>query len=417
MSVSTRWLVPLFCVAAFLACGSPAARPGEWVVEAGTPHQDGGGGLDGGEGGSGSADGGDGGSDSDGGDGGGGDAGDDGGPADGGFDGGDFDGGKSDGGAGDGGGTDGGSMLESCFPNITEPGFTGPSYAEFSPVVGSHCFGTNHQKIDGIQRVVFLGDSVTVGSLPTLAVDYYRPRLAEKLAAKFNLDKGLAWDLWLRPNPTSGVTTVRSTGDFASCAKYGARTDDLLEDNSQVLDCLPESERHKRTLVVFTIGGNDIAALTKNGPRRSYEANRAETERFVQLLRETVQWFREDPARFPNGVFVVFANMYEFTDGTGDTSSCSSASLAGFEPWEHPEHLEELVIWANEQFMSIAVETGTDMIFMLEQFCGHGYRRDDPKGRCYRGPGADLWFDLTCIHPNRLGHHAIADMFMAVVEE
>lgn len=33
--------------------------------------------------------------------------------------------------------------------------------------------------------------------------------------------------------------------------------------------------------------------------------------------REAVAWFRE-PGRFPNGVFAVFANIYELTDGTGD---------------------------------------------------------------------------------------------------
>ena len=33
-----------------------------------------------------------------------------------------------------------------------------------APVIGSHCVGTNHQDIDGIERVVFLGDSITVGN-------------------------------------------------------------------------------------------------------------------------------------------------------------------------------------------------------------------------------------------------------------
>jgi hypothetical protein len=36
---------------------------------------------------------------------------------------------------------------------------------------------------------------------------------------------------------------------------------------------------------------------------------------------------------------------------------------------------------------------------------------------CYRGPGAEVWFDLTCIHPNPTGHDKITDMFMAVVSE
>lgn len=95
-----------------------------------------------------------------------------------------------------------------------------------------------------------------------------------------------------------------------------------------------------------------------------------------------------------------------------------SAGAAGFdEPWTNPQDLEHLVIWANEQYARIAAETQSDMILMLEHFCGHGYHFDDPSGRCYRGPMAERWFDVSCIHPNPTGHEVIADMFMAVVDE
>jgi hypothetical protein len=115
---------------------------------------------------------------------------------------------------------------------------------------------------------------------------------------------------------------------------------------------------------------------------------------------------------------VVFANMYEFTDGTGDTGSCPGADLAGFgEELEDPQTLADVIVWANEQYLRIAVETGSDMIFMLENFCGHGFRRDDPSAPCYRGPGADRWFDDTCTHPNPTGHQKITDFFLAVVDE
>ena len=59
---------------------------------------------------------------------------------------------------------------------------------------------------------------------------------------------------------------------------------------------------------------------------------------------------------------------------------------------------------------------GADMVFMLETFCGHGFNRDLEDGRCYRGPDADLWFDLSCIHPNPTGHAATAEMFLSVIE-
>ena len=308
--------------------------------------------------------------------------------------------------------------VEECFDGVfaNDPPI-GPDYDQFGPTVGSHCMGTNHQTIDGIERVVFLGDSVTSGTPPTWYTDYYRNRLADELAIQFGLDApGL---LWQNVNPFDGTVVIQDSGDFSCCSRWGARTDDLMQDGDMVLDCFPEEERTKRTLVVMTMGGNDISNITQDGIEGvPYEDIWVDVEEFVQLQREAIQWFYEDPARFPNGVFVIAASMFEYTDGTGCVDACPLAELAGFgAPWDDPDELAAMVIWANEQFLSIAVETGTDMIFMLENFCGHGFYHDHPGAPCYRGPGTECWFDITCIHPNASGHEAIADMFMAVVDE
>jgi hypothetical protein len=74
-------------------------------------------------------------------------------------------------------------------------------------------------------------------------------------------------------------------------------------------------------------------------------------------------------------------------------------------------------MWMMEQYMAVAVETNSDLVFVLESFCGHGFRHDDPQNGCYRGPDAERWFDATCIHPNPTGHGVLADMFLEIVEE
>jgi hypothetical protein len=225
---------------------------------------------------------------------------------------------------------------------------------------------------------------------------------------------------WGGADPFSGTALPKESGAFASCAKWGARTDDLMRDGTQVADCFPASKRQLRHLVVITIGGNDIAAISKDGggtkPAKTIAELWEETRAFVELLRETLAWLK-DPTNVPGGVDVVFANMYEFTDGTGDTTACVSAYLAGIEPWQDVQAQADMVIWANEQYLKIAVETGSDMIFMLESFCGHGYKRNDPSVPCYRGPNQPLWFDFTCIHPSNDGHVAAADLFYATIAE
>jgi hypothetical protein len=292
----------------------------------------------------------------------------------------------------------------------------GPQYGQFSPTMGSHCSGTNHQSIVGVERVVFVGDSVTVGTPPADPMVYYRYLLAMQLADHFGLQPP-DWT-WAQVNLLEGVSLSQEAGDFASCARWGARTDDLLADNTLLTNCVPESQRSKKTLFVMTMGGNDISNLTQDGlAGASTETLWAQTEGFVALMRAAARWIK-NPANFPNGAYLVFANMFEFTDGTGDVTACPAAGIAGFgAEWEDPDLLANLVIWANEQYMDIAVESQTDMIFMLEQFCGHGFNHAQTDAPCYRGPNAQNWFDLTCIHPNELGHRAIADAFFKTITQ
>ena len=287
-------------------------------------------------------------------------------------------------------------------------------YAQFDPIIGSHCKGTNHQDITDIERVVFLGDSVTVGTPPTQGKDFYRSQMADVLVDRFGLTPPN--DLWKQVNPIDGVALVKDSGDFSSCSKWGARTDDFA---TQTDDCFPPDLLEKRTLVITTMGGNDLASIAKDGANGTpIDEVKAKAADAIQLQREAVQWFIDDPDKFPNGVFVVFANIYEFTDGTGDLMSCPAAGLGGFDkPWEDPEQLKQLVLWINEQYMKVAVDTQTDMIFLLENFCGHGFKAGDPTSPCYRGPDQKTLFDLTCIHPTPDGHDLIRDLFTAVIDE
>jgi lysophospholipase L1-like esterase len=289
---------------------------------------------------------------------------------------------------------DGGpTVSELCFQGLGDPNQPKPNYDQFGPTVGSHCAGTNHQAIAGVEKVVFLGDSITEGTPPTLPWEYYREILSAQLRDAFG----------------SGIEIVE-------CAAWGARTDDLMQPpHQQVLDCLPGPEP-KKTLVIMTVGGNDMNSILQDAqdgdtPQQSM----AKVDEMLALLEAAVVHLKS-PANFPNGSFVVFANIYEFTDGTGDLLSCPGAALAGF-TGEAAEQMRPAYIHADEQYMRIAVQTGSDMIFLLENFCGHGFHAGEPDNECYRGPDAETWFDLTCIHPNPAGHAAMANLFLQTIQE
>ena len=287
--------------------------------------------------------------------------------------------------AGDGATAPAPTTASACFQSLIGP-VVGPNYDQFHPIIHPSCAGTHHQDIARVERLVFLGDSVTEGTPPNLPTQIFRTLVAEDVAKRFG------------------------TVDVADCAKWGARMDDLLIGQGEIAKCFPNAVEPKRTLVVMTMGGNDIAAWAKDALDTT--AAIAQADASAALFRDAMTWLK-DPARFPNGIDVVVANPYEYTDTSGDLLSCPAASLAGFKGnW--PQGAPAIVHY-QEQIMKVVVDTKIDMIFLLEHFCGHGYRRNDPSLQCYRGPNAELWFDLTCIHPNPTGHQQIADLFGKVI--
>ena len=289
----------------------------------------------------------------------------------------------------------------------------GPDYTMFDVTVGEHCQGTDHQDITEIERVVFLGDSVTVGTPPAPVQGFYRTLVANQLAEQFGLEAPSVQ--WTQFDPFGGTSVIQESGDFASCAVWGARNDDIM---GQMEDCFATEDFDQRTLVIMTMGGNDVSSIAQDAIAGVPIADVFhDLEEMVQHHEDAINWLVEAD-RFPNGVFVVNANVYEYTDFTVDVLSCPAANLAGFDANpENPELLLGSLNLINEEYARIASETGTDLVFMFEAFCGHGFKAGDPDNVCYRGEGNENWFDLTCIHPTAAGHSALADMFVNVVSE
>lgn len=277
------------------------------------------------------------------------------------------------------------TTVKACFQAL-EGVIPGPDYEKYAPKMSKNCSGTKHQTFSGIEKLVFLGDSVTVGTPPTLPWQYFSARLEAAVKAKY------------------GNIEVKS------CAKWGARVDDFIGGGDQIAKCFPSGIEPKKTLVVMTMGGNDVNAWMQDKLDEAQALAAADVA--AGQMAAALHWLK-DPAHFPKGSDVVFANVYEYTDTSGDLLSCPQAAAAGVSgKWTEGT---KAVVRLQEEYLRLAVETGSDMIFLLESFCGHGYRRNDPSLQCYRGPNAELWFDLTCIHPTPKGHEVIANLFGDVI--
>ncbi len=307
---------------------------------------------------------------------------------------------------------------EPCIDRILRGNgfFHEPDYLSASAVINDDCSGTNHQDITGIEHVVFVGDSITVGTPPNTPARFYRVQLATWLATTYGLT---APDSdWNGYDIVAGVGKLQDSGDFSVCAKWGARTDDLKKDNNQIADCIPEAVAGKTTLIVITVGGNDLFSLAEDYYAAVPAADlRAAIEEAVTDLRDAITWVTTDKVRFPGKVYVVFANLYEFTDGFGDVDACPGADFVGIHYDLGAPIIAELIAFEQVEHLKIATETQTDMIFLGEAFCGHGYNLSRADGRCYRDADAELWFDASCFHPNNAGHDAIAGLFQSTIEQ
>lgn len=281
------------------------------------------------------------------------------------------------------GGTDAGPTSQSyaaCFPEIAGL-FELPQDVLDAAEIGAHCAGTNHQEITGVEKIVFLGDSISAGSGAS-GTGYYRALLVDQLEA------------------------VWGPLEVANCSVGGAVNANLL--GSQIPECFPGAEPLK-TLTVFTSGGNDIVSLAFN--KMDTAPAKKEVDTIAGQLRGAVEALL-DPARFPNGSYVAFANVYEFTDGTGVLDACPIGGFVGLSgTWTNGV---EVFAYLAEQYARVAVDLGADMVFMAEHFCGHGLNNSDPSSPCLAVAG-DVWFANDCIHPNNKGHAALADLFFETI--
>ncbi len=248
------------------------------------------------------------------------------------------------------------------------------------------------QSIDAMQRVVFVGDSITAGTPPTPTAGYYRSVLVGALVERF------------------GALEVDD------CSAWGGQLRDLNGPFGQLQQCLDADRYDEPVLVIMTMGGNDLSGLASDlleGATESTVHDRLDGG--IADLEDALSWFRdEEPTRFPGGIHMAFTNVYEYTDGTGDLSSCPSAEVLGY--GGVVPGARDLAVRLNESFVRLAVDYGFDVVFLLEHFCGRGFYADDSDNECFRGPDTETWFDGSCIHPTPVGHQQIAGLFMDVID-
>lgn len=244
-------------------------------------------------------------------------------------------------------------------------------------------------------RVIFLGDSITAGVGATASSLTYPRLLAD------NDD-----DTW----PDYEDTDLRGLfGDLevVDVSVGGATTDTVLSEQLPNLSNELGDSVSGQSIVVITIGGNDMQANMIQILTGGDEVADEVISGVVDNLHEFVDYF-DDTGRFPDGAFLYLSNVYEPTDSFGQVDQC----LLGLDIGPVLHNFDQ----ANEAILGVAEERGTGMIDLRGHFKGHGFYNEDPELPWHHPEDPSRWFADDCIHPNDRGHHEIRRLFHAAID-
>lgn len=244
-----------------------------------------------------------------------------------------------------------------------------------------------------LRRLVFLGDSVSAGWGASA------PERSYKRLLQANDD-----DTW----PAAASLDLERYGELEvwEMAIGGATTQTVRDGQLRALASrLAEEGSDGFTQVFMTVGGNDIQMAlfgTLAGAATEPVADGIEA-RLDDILTTLT-----DPALFPDGVGVLFANIYDPTDDVGQADAC----FGGFDVGFMRPHLRD----ANARMREAAERHQVGMIDMYGAFQGHGMYAADANNKHHDSGDPTIWYTSDCIHPNDRGHHEIRRHFLAALD-
>jgi lysophospholipase L1-like esterase len=241
-----------------------------------------------------------------------------------------------------------------------------------------------------------LGDSVTAGFGVRGGHGYF-DRLAENPADEFEEMRGICLKVVL---PNLRALNLAQSG--STSLYHVDRLQALARQDAQTLG-----------LVVVTSGGNDLIHNYGRTPPREgamYGATLAQARPWIAAYQErlrTMLGLLED--RFPGGLHVFLADIYDPTDGRGD------ASHAGLPPW--PEGVQVLAAY-NEVIRRVAAERKfVHVVPMHGAFLGHGIHCTQFWQPHYRAADPHYWYAANLEDPNHRGYDAIRRLMLIEMAE
>lgn len=240
--------------------------------------------------------------------------------------------------------------------------------------------------------LVGLGDSITDGFGASPGHSYFQ-RLVRNPSDEFSDMQEIC------------LTSVLPNLKAINLSMSGTTSQELID---YQLPRLPIADTETLGLVVMTTGGNDIIHNYGQSPPREgamYGATFEQAKPWIANFNGRMNHIIDEVlSRFPGGCRIFLANIYDPTDGIGDTSN------AGLPAW--PDGLRIHSAY-NEIISRIASERDEVVLVNIrDEFLGHGIhsRQFWRSFYCEEDPG--YWYFDNLEDPNDRGYDAIRRLFL-----
>ena len=243
-----------------------------------------------------------------------------------------------------------------------------------------------------------MGDSITVGLGAPKGLSYFDRLLkspqedCEDMAGK-NL------------SAVFGKLKVRNIAVSGSVSSHHAR----------IIKELEKQPAGVLGIIVMTSGGNDLIHNYGRSPPQEFamygatiEQARPWIDNFEKRLDEMMVEIKK---KFPGGCHIFLANIYDPSDGSGDTNICS----LGLPDW--PDGTSILKAYNDIIAQCADRHDNVHLVNIHDAFLGHGIHCKKFWREHYRSSDPNYWYYYLVEEPNERGHDAIRRLFLTKISK
>jgi lysophospholipase L1-like esterase len=240
--------------------------------------------------------------------------------------------------------------------------------------------------------LVGLGDSVTAGFGARKGYSYF-DRLVQNPTDEFQEMKGIC------------LEKVLPKFAFTNLAISGSTSIELLQ---QELPHLARADSNTLGIVVITTGGNDLIHNYGRTPPREeamYGATLDEAKPWINDFEQRIELMvQQIESKFPGGCQIYLANIFDPTDGIGDTTR------ARLPAWKDAERI--LNAYNDVISRSAQKHSNVHVIDIHTAFLGHGIHCTQFWQANYDWHDPHYWFYDNLEDPNERGYDAMRRSFL-----